>query len=338
MWTRGPHHLVQATAPSSSATIGMHSALMSTLAATAIATAGVPPPPSEPAAMQAEDANSSSAGTTSVLIVSTSRFWHNYRHAANALSVYHTVKRLGVNDDDIIFMLADGFGCDARNPRPPAVFNTGRAGAAIDVYGGDVEVDWRGLEVTPENFIQVLTDRHAPTISSSKRLRTGPDSRVLIYLTGHGGDGFFKFQDSSVISCQDIADALEEMHQQHRYGEVLLIIDTCHAESLLSDINAPNVIGIGSSSRHEDSFSVDVSRELGVYTIDAFTGRMLSYMEEHVERESATTLMDMFNHVNNPRWVVSHPVLRTTLLRCALFFLFDSSLLMEKTRKGRDGY
>lgn len=29
------------------------------------------------------------------VLVCTSRFWFNYRHMANALSVYHTAKRLG---------------------------------------------------------------------------------------------------------------------------------------------------------------------------------------------------------------------------------------------------
>ncbi|CAN0541573.1 unnamed protein product, partial [Scytosiphon promiscuus] len=30
--------------------------------------------------------------------VCTSRFWFNYRHVANTLSVYHTVRRLGIPD------------------------------------------------------------------------------------------------------------------------------------------------------------------------------------------------------------------------------------------------
>jgi phosphatidylinositol glycan class K len=32
------------------------------------------------------------------VIVDTSRFWFNYRHAANALSIYRSVKRLGIPD------------------------------------------------------------------------------------------------------------------------------------------------------------------------------------------------------------------------------------------------
>lgn len=37
--------------------------------------------------------------------------------------------------------------------------------------------------------------RHAPGTPPSKRLRSGPRSRMLLYLTGHGGDEFLKFHD-----------------------------------------------------------------------------------------------------------------------------------------------
>uniref|UniRef100_K3WBE3 Uncharacterized protein n=1 Tax=Globisporangium ultimum (strain ATCC 200006 / CBS 805.95 / DAOM BR144) TaxID=431595 RepID=K3WBE3_GLOUD len=45
--------------------------------------------------------------------VDTSRFWSNYRHIANALSLYHSVKRLGIPDSQIIIlMLADQMPCN----------------------------------------------------------------------------------------------------------------------------------------------------------------------------------------------------------------------------------
>lgn len=37
--------------------------------------------------------------------------------------------------------------------------------------------------------------RHPPGTPASKRLQSGPASRVLLYLTGHGGDEFLKFHD-----------------------------------------------------------------------------------------------------------------------------------------------
>ena len=41
------------------------------------------------------------------MLVCASRYWFNYRHIANTLSMYRTVKRLGIPDSNIILMLAD---------------------------------------------------------------------------------------------------------------------------------------------------------------------------------------------------------------------------------------
>jgi len=46
---------------------------------------------------------------------------------------------------------------------------------------------------------------------------TDEGSNVLVYLTGHGGDGFLKFQDSEEITSQELADALEQMWEKRRY-------------------------------------------------------------------------------------------------------------------------
>ena len=72
------------------------------------------------------------------VLVDTSRFWFNYRHVANVLSIYRSVKRLGIPDSQIILMVADDMACNARNPRPATVFNN--ANQQINVYGDDVEV------------------------------------------------------------------------------------------------------------------------------------------------------------------------------------------------------
>lgn len=128
------------------------------------------------------------------VLVDTSRFWFNYRHVANVLSIYRSVKRLGIPDSNIILMVADDMACNPRNPRPATVFNNENEN--IDVYGDDVEVDYRGYEVTVENFVRLLTGRLPENTPRSKRLLTDAGSNILIYMTGHGGDGFLKFQDS----------------------------------------------------------------------------------------------------------------------------------------------
>jgi glycosylphosphatidylinositol transamidase (GPIT) subunit GPI8 len=63
-----------------------------------------------------------------------------------------------------------------------------------------LQVDYRGYEVTVENFIRVLTGRLPPSTPRSKRLLSDNRSNILVYMTGHGGDGFLKFQVIILLS------------------------------------------------------------------------------------------------------------------------------------------
>ena len=75
--------------------------------------------------------------------------------SVNLHSRYRTVKRLGIPDSNIILMLADDAACNPRNKFPGCVYaNSGRH---LDLYGDNIEVDYRGNEVTVENFLRVLT-------------------------------------------------------------------------------------------------------------------------------------------------------------------------------------
>ena len=186
--------------------------------------------------------------------VCTSRFWFNYRHIANTLSFYHTVKRLGIPDSQIILMLADDVACNPRNSYPAKVFNN--KNHRLNLYDEDVEVDYRGYDVSVENFIRILTDRHPANVPRSKRLLTDEHSNLLVYLTGHGGSEFLKFQDAEDINAFDLADMMEQMHQKKRYHEMLFISDTCQAATMYSQFYSPNILAIGSSKNGQNSYSV----------------------------------------------------------------------------------
>lgn len=151
------------------------------------------------------------------VLVCTSRFWFNYRHLANVLSIYRTVKRLGIPDSQIILMLPDDMACNPRNAFPGTVYSN--SDRAVDLYGDNIEVDYRGYEVTVENFIRLLTDRVGDEMPRSKRLLTDERSNILVYMTGHGGNEFLKFQDAEEIGSFDLADAFQQMWEKKRYVE-----------------------------------------------------------------------------------------------------------------------
>lgn len=227
------------------------------------------------------------------VLVCSSRYWFNYRHVANVLSVYRSIKRFGIDDSHIILMLADDIACDARNPWPATIFNN--AHHHINVYGDDVEVDYRGEDVTVENFIRLLTGRVTTGTPRSKQLLSDAGSNILIYLTGHGGNGFLKFQDKGELTSTELADSFEQMHQKQRYNEILFIVDTCQAESMSLDLYSPNIIGIGSSKIGEDSLSHHGDSAIGVYIIDRYTYYLLNFLEAiDPEKASNRTLNEFF--------------------------------------------
>lgn len=247
------------------------------------------------------------------VLVCTSRFWFNYRHIANTLSLYRTVKRLGIPDSQIIVMIPDDMACNPRNSFPGTVYNN--ADRALDLYGDNIEVDYRGYEVTVESFIRLLTDRHDENMPRSKRLLTDERSNILIYMTGHGGNEFLKFQDTEEISAFDIANAFSEMHQKNRYHEILFMIDTCQANTMYTKFSSPNIIAAGSSEIDESSYSHHADQDVGVAVIDRYTYFNLDFLETQVRNESSKlTLGDLFDSYDEEK-IHSRPGFRYDLLQ-----------------------
>lgn len=256
--------------------------------------------------------NSGSKHTNNwAVLVSTSRFWFNYRHMANVLSLYRTVKRLGIPDSQIILMLSDDIACNPRNAFPGTVFNN--MDQAIDLYGDLIEVDYRGYEVTVENFVRLLTDRWDANHPRSKRLLTDENSNIFIYLTGHGGNEFLKFQDAEEIGSYDIADAFEQMYEKKRYNEIFFMIDTCQANSMYERFYSPNILAVGSSAIDESSYSHHSDLDIGVAVIDRFTYYTLEFLEK-IEKNSNTTMDKLFDEYTFEN-VHSTPGVRTDLFK-----------------------
>ena len=225
------------------------------------------------------------------VLVSTSRFWFNYRHLANVLSLYRTVKRLGIPDSQILLLLPDDMACNPRNAFPGTVYNN--ALRALDLYGSNIEVDYRGYEVTVENFIRLLTDRWDEGVPRGKRLGSDAGSNVLVYMTGHGGKEFLKFQDAEEIGSWDLADAFEQMWEKRRYKEMLFMIDTCQANTMYERFYSPNIIATGSSAVDQSSYSHHADNDVGVAVIDRYTYYNLEFLEKE-ERGGGRTLGDLF--------------------------------------------
>jgi phosphatidylinositol glycan class K len=216
-----------------------------------------------------------------IVIVNTSRYWFNYRHAANAASVYKAVKQLGVGDEDIVFMSALDVGNEYRNPNSGSIHPAGARSEQLQ--WDNFELDYRNDEVSAMTFLNVLRGRAAGWSMGKAQLASNANTTILIYMAGHGGDGFFKFHDGEELSAQDLAHAFTEMHAKGMYKEILLILDTCQAATMAHYVTAPNVVVLASSLKGENSYAHQTEDSLGVSVIDRFTHAMSEFVRSRMQ-------------------------------------------------------
>jgi len=230
------------------------------------------------------------------VIVSSSRYWFNYRHVVNALSIYKVLKSNGVPDSNIVLMLADEYAANPRNPLKNRMYNVRPKGGGRDdaqsysssLYDGtEIEIDYRGDDVSVDNFVRVLTAKpgnYGGDGDGLPVLNSDENSNVLLYLTGHGGDQFFKFQDVEEIMATDLALALKQMHRNGKYRQLLFVADTCQAFTLgdkLEELLVPNVTMIGSSLRGESSYARHADNLLGLSVVERYTH---AFVEEWIAK------------------------------------------------------
>jgi GPI-anchor transamidase subunit K len=219
------------------------------------------------------------------VILSTSRFWFNYRHVINALSIYDLIRRNGIRDENIILMLADDIPINARNPRKNYMHYYDYHPQRPSLIHSETQIDYRGDDVTVDNLRRVMLGRGLP--NGKRVLHTNNSSRVLLYWTGHGGDSFFKFQDVEEITSMDIRLILREM----KFHSLLFLADTCQAFTLgnqLQDI--PNVYFIGSSLVHENSYAHHTNRDLGLAVIERYTFALMEFLQRRKDSLDGLTL------------------------------------------------
>ncbi len=120
------------------------------------------------------------------VLVGASRYWFNYRHIANTLSIYHSIKRMGIPDSQIILMISDDMACNDRNiyKGKMVASHAKEISSQIEIYDDDVEVDYRGEECSVENLLKLLTNRVDQNTPINKRLLTDKNSNILVYITG----------------------------------------------------------------------------------------------------------------------------------------------------------
>jgi glycosylphosphatidylinositol transamidase (GPIT) subunit GPI8 len=164
------------------------------------------------------------------------------------------------------------------------------------VYTG-VPKDYTGDDVTPENFINVLTGNNSAT--GKKVLSTGPNDDIFIYFSDHGGFGLICFPGRELYA-HELYNTLHWMHDNNKYNSIVFYLEACESGSMFNGILNPelNVYAVTASTPISESFACCYDKNVGAYLGDAFSVNFLENSDsfDHLIDE---TLEDQYNILVN---------------------------------------
>jgi len=175
------------------------------------------------------------------ILLAGSNSYGNYRHQSDTCHSYQIVNKFGIPDSNVIVMQYDDIASNPQNPFKGQVFNkpTAAGTPGVDVYAG-CKKDYTGAAVTPDMFVAVMTGDASKT-GGRPVLRSGPNDRVFIFFTDHGGTGIIAFPDGSLMTSTTLISAIKQMYATKMYSHFVFYMEACESGSMFEGLLSPNI-------------------------------------------------------------------------------------------------
>jgi len=242
------------------------------------------PPPTTPAQ---GNATTGSPQTPKLwaLLVAGSNTYDNYRHQADVCHAYQILHAHGIPDENIIVMMYDDIANSRQNPTKGIIINHPNGN---DVYKGVLK-DYTGDDVTPDNFINILTGNKEAmkNIGSGKVIESGPNDHVFVNFVDHGATGILGFPNDD-LTVKQLNDALKKMHTENRYNKLVLYVEACESGSMFKKVlpDDINIFATTASDYDESSYACYYDSKRRTYLGDWYS---VNWMEdsdkEDIEKE-----------------------------------------------------
>ncbi|XP_049361770.1 legumain [Solanum verrucosum] len=190
-------------------------------------------------------------GVRWAVLVAGSNGYGNYRHQADVCHAYQILKRGGLKDENIVVFMYNDIAKSELNPRPGVIINHPNGS---DVYAG-VPKDYTGEHVTAANLYAVLLgDKSAVKGGSGKVVNSGPNDRIFLYYSDHGGPGVLGMPNMPYLYGKDLIEVLKKKYSAGTYKEMVLYIEACESGSVFEGLMPENLnIYVTTASNAEES-------------------------------------------------------------------------------------
>lgn len=215
-------------------------------------------------------------GNKAVLICG-SEGWYNYRHQADLLYIYKTLKEHNFTDDDIILIMRDDIAYNPKN-KYPGVIKVSPEGE--NLYH-DVVIDYRADTLGVKDIEDILVGNKSSRLSTV--LESTDKENVLLYWTGHGTNKSFSWLGTGEkFTYQQMGNTVRRMYENKKYLSMLIFTEPCYSGSVVKAIEGiPLVLGFSAASESESSYADNYSNELGVWMGDRFTLNLMRIFENN---------------------------------------------------------
>jgi legumain len=188
-------------------------------------------------------------------------------------------------------MMYDDIAENPSNPTKGVIINHPNGS---DVYGG-VVIDYKGKDVTPENFLAALSgnEKMLKGIGSGKVIKSGPNDHVFVFFTDHGAPGIVAFPDGE-LHARDLLATLMSMHSGKKYAQMVLYIEACESGSMFDGLLPQNisVFATTAANAHESSYACYYDDLRGTYLGDWYS---VNWMEDSDKKNlNVETLQEQF--------------------------------------------
>lgn len=228
-----------------------------------------------------------------------SRDWVNYRHQADALTMYKYLKERGVSDDHIILLVYDDIPEDQRNKKLGEVYHT----PVEEEVRKWANPDYIGDTVNKQKLRDILSGNAMN--NTVPLLQSDENSTVLLYLSSHGAQGgnLVFSGGREIVTPDEFSSCIDEMAKKKRFKRMLVVLESCFSEATALPVQTPGVIVMSASASNETSKSTTYDSYLGVWLSDEFTNQLISALRT---ADPSMSLQDLYLQVyRNVR--SSHP-------------------------------
>jgi glycosylphosphatidylinositol transamidase (GPIT) subunit GPI8 len=233
------------------------------------------------------------------VLVQGSNGFDNYRHQADVLSIYQSLRRGGYPDDHIILILDKKMASDPRNPEPGVVR---AAPDGPDLLGGTTTgsnilpamVDYDSADLTASDVADILAGRqsdHLPVVVPQDE-----GNNVLFYWSGHGrstsrgGANEFSWRETSSGKGFS-AKLLKQTAQQMSFRKLLIAAEPCYGECVIRTVDGiPGVLAMSGANSQEQSWADCWSNDAKVWMCDRFSQNLVNFLSANPD----TSFRDLF--------------------------------------------